>query len=66
MGSWKMRKVGERERWCQFVVPLWCHELHRLLCLPTRKGCKGNGLDLTESSPEKGWRRRFHSVPGHH
>jgi hypothetical protein len=20
----KTRNVGERERWCQFVVPLWC------------------------------------------
>jgi len=24
IGSSKTRNVGERERWCQFVVPLWC------------------------------------------
>jgi len=29
-----MRNVGERERWCQFVVPLWC-QLIALIMVPS-------------------------------
>jgi hypothetical protein len=35
--------------WCHYGANWW----HRLWCLPARKSCEGNSLDLTGFSPEK-------------
>ena len=47
IGSSKTRSVAN----VSAGVNSWCHyganSLHRLWCLPTRKDCKGNSLDLT-------------------